>query len=114
MKMLGEFCENYIIILRFKKQIRIKEKNRSQDEAFESLDQALLHAKAFDKICDGEEHYLTAPLVSYVEYNAGIRKDISKRLADEWPFWCNPDYSQVEKEIKADSRWKRWVAKTQA
>jgi len=40
MKMLGEFCENYIIMLRDKKQIRIKEKNRSQDEAFESLDQA--------------------------------------------------------------------------
>jgi len=28
-------------------------------------------------------------------------------------FRCNPDYSQVAKEIKADSRWDKWVGKTQ-
>lgn len=31
---------------------------------------------------------------------------------DDWPWWCNPDYSDVAKEIKADPRWEAWVRKT--
>lgn len=84
------------------------------DEAFASLDAALGHAKAFEALCDGEEHTLTAPLVSFVTYRAGRTKDIAKRLPDDWPFWCNPDHRQVEKEIKADPRWEEWVRKTGA
>ncbi len=82
------------------------------DEAFVSLDMALAHAKAFERICDGKEHTLTAPLVSFVTYNAGTNTDIAKALPDNWPFWCNPDYGEVEKEIKADVRWSKWVEKT--
>lgn len=32
---------------------------------------------------------------------------------DYWPMWCNPDYSDVEKEIKADPRWSEWLKRTQ-
>ena len=84
------------------------------DEAFDSLESALHHAKALEKLCDGKEHTLTAPLVSFVKYKTSVHKDIAKSLPDDWPFWCNPDYSTVEKEIKADPRWEEWVEKTQA
>lgn len=84
------------------------------DEAFDSLESALNHAKALEKLCDGKEHTLTAPIVSFVKYKISVHKDIAKSLPDDWPFWCNPDYSTVEKKIKADPRWKEWVERTQA
>ena len=84
------------------------------DEAFVSLDRALDHARAFDRIADGEDHTLTAPLVRYVIYNAGCVQNTAKRLPEDWPFWCNPDHRPVEKEIKADPRWEAWVRRTQA
>lgn len=83
------------------------------DDAFDSLYKAFAHAKAFERLFDESEHRLTAPLVSFVKYNLGERREVVKGLPNEWPFWCNPDYSQVAKEIQADPRWKEWVAKTQ-
>lgn len=82
------------------------------DEAFVSLDLSLHHAKAFERICDGKEHTLTSPLVSFVSYTSETGKKIARNLSADWPFWCNPDYSHVEKEIKADVRWSKWVEKT--
>lgn len=38
---------------------------------------------------------------------------IAEILPEDWPFWCNPDYSQIEKEIKADPRWEKWVRQCQ-
>ena len=84
------------------------------DDAFVSLDESLKHAKALEAISDGKEHCLTALLVSHVKYETKISRNIAKALPSDWPMWCNPDYSQVEKEIKADPRWNEWVAKTQA
>ena len=83
------------------------------DDAFDSLEEALRNARAFDTLCDGEEHTLTAPLVKYVKFRANAAKSITNELPEDWPFWCNPDYSEVEKEIKADPRWDEWVRKTQ-
>ena len=83
------------------------------DDAFISLDQALKHAKAFEKLFDKSEHQLTAPLVSFVKYDLGERRKVVKSLPDEWPFWCNPDCSKVKSEITADPRWDKWVTKTQ-
>ena len=82
------------------------------DDAFVSLDKALEHAKAFEKLFDESEHRLTAPLVSFVKYNLGERREVVKLLPEEWPFWCNPDYTKVKEEITADPRWNEWVAKT--
>ena len=84
------------------------------DDAFVSLDESLKHAKALEAVSDGKEHCLTALLVSHVKYETKISRNIAKALPSDWPMWCNPDYSQVEKEIKADPRWNEWVAKTQA
>lgn len=94
---------------------RIQWERGYHDDAFLSLDKALYHANALEKICDGSEHYFTAPLVCFVKYKFDpLDGSIAKELPNDWPFWCNPDYSQVEKEIKADPRWNSWVAKTQA
>lgn len=93
---------------------RVQWERGYHDEAFDSLDQALTHARKLEKLLDGREHTLTAPLVSFVSYKTGAPKAIAKSLPEDWPMWCNPDYSQVEKEIKADPRWQAWVAKTQA
>lgn len=92
---------------------RVQWERGYRDDAFASLDEALRHAKALEAILDGTEHALTAPLVSFVKSKPGPPTEIAKMLPEDWPFWCNPDYSQVEKEIKADPRWAEWVAKTQ-
>lgn len=83
------------------------------DDAFGSLDKALMHAKAFEKLFEADEHRLTAALVSNVNYDLGERRNIVKELPYDWPFWCNPDYTKVKEEITADPRWSEWVAKTQ-
>ena len=84
------------------------------DDAFLSLDKALEHQRAYDTLIDGQEHTMTAPLVSFVTYSVKSPEGSARELPDDWPFWCNPDFSQVEKEIKSDPRWAAWVAKTQA
>ncbi len=84
------------------------------DDAFLSLDKALEHQRAYDTLIDGQEHTMTAPLVSFVTYSVKSPEGSAQELPADWPFWCNPDFSQVEKEIKADPRWAAWVAKTQA
>lgn len=83
------------------------------DEAFESLDKALDHAHALEKACDGGEHYLTAPLVRFVKFRADPCGNIAQGLPDDWPFWHHPDDRRAEREMKADPRWKEWVARTQ-
>ena len=112
----GNFGEyNDILIKLYLYLSRIQWERGYHDDAFVSLDKALDHAKALEKVCDGSEHYFTAPLVCFVKYKFDPPdRSIVKELPNDWPFWCNPDYSQIEKEIKADPRWDEWVAKTQA
>lgn len=91
---------------------RIQWERGYHDDAFHSLDEALMHARALEALCDGKEHRYTAPLVSFVTFTAGPSAEIAKILPEDWPMWSNPDYSQVEKEIKADPRWNAWIEKT--
>lgn len=84
------------------------------DDAFVSLDEALKHARALEELLDGKEHFFTAPLVTFVKCKTDSWGEIAETLPEDWPFWCNPDYSQVEKEIKADPRWEKWVNKCRA
>lgn len=85
-----------------------------RDDAFVSLDNALEHEKAFERLFDKAEYKLTAPLVSYVKHDMPERRDAVKSLPDDWPFWCNPDYKDVAKEIQSDPRWNEWVEKCKA
>ena len=92
---------------------RVQWERGYHDDAFVSLEESLKHARALEAICDGKEHTLTAPLVSFVPYETSLSEKIAKTLPVDWPFYCMPNCSQVAKEIKADPRWDEWVAKTQ-
>ncbi|MBQ6261904.1 MAG: hypothetical protein IJK58_00100, partial [Clostridia bacterium] len=88
------------------------------DDAFESLDKALHHARELEKVVSVSEHAYTAPLVSLVRdrFDTPVQAPpgfISAQIPGDWPFWQFPDYSEVEREIKADPRWDEWVRKTQ-
>ena len=103
----GDLIELYLYLS------RVQWERGYHDEAFESLYESLRHARALETVSDGEEHAFTAPLVRFVTYKVNTSEKFAKALPTDWPMWCNPDYSQVEKEIKADPRWNEWVAKTQ-
>lgn len=90
---------------------RIQWERGYRDEAFTSLDKALEHARALEKLLDGGEHYFTAPLISLVKCRSGNPMKIAASLPEDWPFWFAPDCSQIEKEIKSDPRWAEWAAK---
>lgn len=83
------------------------------DDAFNSLDEALNHARAFDALADENEHLYTAPLVSHVRGHYTIPTKIASTLPKDWPMWCAPDCTKVKEEITADPRWAEWVKKTQ-
>jgi len=87
------------------------------DEAFESLDNALDHAKKYDSFVLSDEPHYTAPLVkdADVEYDC-FRDDghFAEHLSEDWPMWCNPDYTQVKAEMTSDVRWSEWVKRTKS
>lgn len=91
---------------------RIQWERDYRDDAFVSLDDALNHACKLDEFCNEQEYTFTAPLVSFVKFKGGEHKQVAKSLAEDWPVWCNPDCTQVAREIKADPRWNEWVEKT--
>lgn len=88
---------------------RVQWERGYHDAAFASLDKALRHARALERLSDGEAHSLTAPLVSFVKCKTGPCGDIARTLPEDWPFWHMPDYGPAEREIKADPRWETWV-----
>lgn len=103
----GKLIELYLYLS------RVQWERGYHDDAFASLDETLHHARALEALLDGQEHYFTAPLVSHVKCLSGAPAKIAADLPNDWPFWCNPDCSQVAKEMQADSRWDDWVRKTQ-
>jgi len=84
------------------------------DDAFTSLDHALLHARRFDALTPQDAY--TAPIARHARLKMPpVRPgNLARNLPDDWPMWCNPDYSRVEEEIKADPRWEDWARRTQA
>ena len=86
------------------------------DEAFQSLDSALLHARALERVFAKPEHRFTAALVSFVrtDFGEGREVRIAEQLPEDWPFWSIPDCTAVAAEIKADPRWAEWVKRTKA
>ena len=87
-----------------------------RDEAFESLDTALDHARKLEKIQKNGGCRYTDPLLSEVVYKTEAEEDpgIARLLPDDWPFWFVPNCSDVKAEITADPRWKEWVEKCRA
>lgn len=91
---------------------RVQWERGYHDEAFSSLYKALEQSKKLETILDGNEHGFTAALVKLVKCKTGDPISVSASLPDDWPFWCMPDCSEIEKEIKSDPRWIKWVENT--
>ncbi|MBQ0009800.1 MAG: hypothetical protein KBS76_01700, partial [Ruminococcus sp.] len=102
----GDLIELYLYLS------RVQWERGYRDEAFASLDESLKHARALEAWADGNEHMLTAPLVSRVTFKIQRTKGAAKSLPDDWPCWSFPDCTQTEKEIKSDPRWNEWVKRT--
>ena len=85
-----------------------------KDEAFEALNQSLAHFHLFHEYCNEAQGGYTAPLVRLVQREIRLdepRETSLLSLAEDWPWWCVPEYSIVKPEIQADPRWNEWVAK---
>ncbi|MBO6053077.1 MAG: helix-turn-helix transcriptional regulator [Clostridia bacterium] len=83
-----------------------------KDEAFEALDLALGHARAFQALADTPGAHYDTPLLRHVP----IRTDDIGRdpltLAEDWPWWAVPNVSDIADEFKADPRFAEWVERT--
>ena len=92
-----------------------------KDEAFMALDSALLHFNLYDESYAKDKGSYTAPLIKLVKHEVWKNDpDVDKpietshmSLAEDWPWWCVPEYSIVKPEIQSDPRWNEWVAKIQ-
>ena len=92
-----------------------------KDEAFMALDSALLHYNLWNERHTKEKGYYTAPLIKLIEHEVWQNDpdaDIPVKtslisLAEDWPWWCVPEYSTVKPEIQSDPRWNEWVSKLQ-
>ncbi len=90
-------------------------------EAFDALDLSLSHFKLFDESSTKEVGSYTAPLIKLVQYEAFQSNPDTDTpietshisLAEDWPWWCVPEYSTVKPEIQADPRWNKWVSNLQ-
>ena len=92
-----------------------------KDEAFEALDHSLTQERLFNQCCMGETNCYTAPLIRLVQcemrqnnpdFDLPIETSLIS-LAEDWPWWCVPEYKIVKPEIQADPRWNEWVSKLQ-
>ncbi len=89
------------------------------DKAFAALDCAADHAAAFDRTVRTPDAMYTALLVKHVPVNLFHTSHIGditlcSTIAASFPMWCNPDYSKVEQEMRADLRWEMWENKLNA
>jgi len=95
---------------------RIQWERGYRDDAFDSLDHALVHARKRDEWQDISDARYTSALTNQVkmDYTCWNPTKLAPRLPEDWPMWCNPDYEQVKSEITADPRWALWVEKCRA
>ncbi len=90
---------------------RLRWERGYHDQAFDDLESAYDHAVRLVNLTAGS---FTAPLVCHVPIVPPDKEHLPRRVQDlpsDWPIWCNPDYTAVEAEIKADPRWQTWVEK---
>ncbi len=88
-----------------------------RDDAFATLDRALVHAKAYDALLEDEaEHPYTSPILTdvSVERWRWYPGKTAATLPDIYPVWLMPEYDDVLAEIKEDPRWEDWVERTKA
>ena len=83
------------------------------DGAFESLDQALIQYRMFEKVCREGDPAYTAPLVQVVHADlSSYYTDMTAAdLPEDWPWWDVPEADAVKAQMKADPRWDEWVCR---
>lgn len=88
-----------------------------RDDAFATLDRALVHAKAYDALlADETEHPYTSPILTDVptERWRWYPRETAATLSEIWPVWLMPESDDVLAEIREDPRWEDWVKRTKA
>lgn len=88
-----------------------------KDEAFEALEDALTHGKAFEALVEKEIVHFSSPLLHLVTQEPpkkNTQYSLPESLAEDWPWWSVQEYSLVADEIRADPRWDAWVQKTKS
>ena len=90
-----EFCPQYIQSMLFLSMHQWR--SGLHDEAFRSLDNALVRARDYDKMLgeDAPDELKGAP-----------------RLSEDWPWYHLPGFDAVKAEITADPMWADWVRRT--
>lgn len=85
-----------------------------RDGAFASLDKAVDHMKAHASYNGNTEITYSSPLLRTVKINPKGYDCLRgpSVLPEDWPWWCVPDFGDVKKEMQADPRWAKWVART--
>ena len=89
-----------------------------QDEAFESMDQALAYVREFWKMYENPNAAYTAPLVRLAKPDLPLivgtgPQYTAASLPEDWPWWSVPEEPQVKEKMQQDLRWAEWVARTQ-
>ncbi len=93
---------------------RLMWENGLHDEAFAVLDLALEDAQAYDALARESAPHYTGTLVCDADLSHADFIEpgtLAENLPGDWPMWCNPDYSEVKREITADPRWDAWVSR---
>jgi len=83
------------------------------DGAFDSLDTAADLMRAHERYNGDAVSTHTSPLLRTVKINPrGYDCLIGpSRLEGDWPWWCVPDYGDVQREMQKDPRWAQWTAR---
>ena len=96
---------------------RLEWETGHHDDAFATLDAALEDAQAYDALSREENPHYTGMLVKEADLASSDfieRGTLAEYLPTDWPMWCNPDYSEVKREITADPRWADWESRCKA
>lgn len=79
-------------------------------DTFESLENALYHAKKLESLPIGE-HYYSSVLVKGVKYSIKEKINAVELLPNDWPWWNLPECNDLTNKIENDPRWAEWVNK---
>lgn len=86
-----------------------------RDEAFESLNKALEHAKTVDALAKSDEKdpLYTCELLNGISMEkekwSVNHNEFAPQLPEDWPMWMMPAFDDVAAEMTADPRWADWV-----
>lgn len=81
-----------------------------EDDAFVSLDEALIHAKKLESFNIGQHKY-TSSLLKECSFTINTKLSISNQLPNDWPWWNLPNNENINYKIKSDSRYQHWTSK---